>query len=170
MSSKATCTLIHYDILLHILESLSGDNGTLKQCALVNREFNRAASSVLYARVKLSPPFKRVLDLKDRGELPVSYISYYFALCALIASIAIYVHVGLQLSKCTARGGTGDQWYVDNCIYIIGTDCCIPVIYYRTRLLISSATPTERTLEYAFECPTNVQESYQPYINTLNIS
>ncbi|KAF8229386.1 hypothetical protein L208DRAFT_1424107 [Tricholoma matsutake] len=80
MSSKATCTLIHYDILLHILESLSGDNGTLKQCALVNREFNRAASSVLYARVKLSPPFKRVLDLKDRGELPTP--SMFMSACS----------------------------------------------------------------------------------------
>ena len=64
--------LIYYDVLLHILDFVSSDNSVLYQCALVNREFNHAASSVMYARVKLSLPYKRVLDLKDRGELPVS--------------------------------------------------------------------------------------------------
>jgi F-box-like len=78
MSSQPSYSRLYYDILLHILSFRSGDNSTLCQCALVNREFNRAASSVLYARVKLSPPpFKHVLDLKDRGELPVSWVGPY---------------------------------------------------------------------------------------------
>jgi len=66
------CVHLYYEVLLHILSFLSADDCALYQCTLVNREFNLAASSVLYARVTLSPPFKRVLDLRDKGDLPVS--------------------------------------------------------------------------------------------------
>ena len=74
MSSQSELGHCHfcYDVLLGILRFLSGDNDALYQCALVNREFNPAASSLMYARVKLSLPYPRVLDLKDRGELSVS--------------------------------------------------------------------------------------------------
>ena len=62
----------NYAVLLRILDFLYGDTSALYQCALVNWEFNRAASSLMYARVKLSPPYKRALDLKDKGDLSVS--------------------------------------------------------------------------------------------------
>ncbi|KAF8890707.1 hypothetical protein BD779DRAFT_243700 [Infundibulicybe gibba] len=39
----------------------------LSQCAIVNSEFNRVASRLLYSRVVYSPPFRSVLDLKDKG-------------------------------------------------------------------------------------------------------
>jgi hypothetical protein len=71
MSSSFLGPDLCYDVLLHILDALYRDFGTLYQCSLVNWVFNRAASSIMYARVKLSPPFKRVLDLKDKGEIPV---------------------------------------------------------------------------------------------------
>jgi hypothetical protein len=49
------------------------DFGTLYQCSLVNWVFNRAASSIMYARVKLPPPppFMSVRDLKEKGDIPV---------------------------------------------------------------------------------------------------
>jgi hypothetical protein len=62
-----------YDVLLHILDSLYRDFGTLYQCSLVNWVFNRAASSIMYARVKLPPPppFMSIRDLKEKGDIPV---------------------------------------------------------------------------------------------------
>lgn len=67
---------LSYDILLHVLDIFTDDYSTLYRCAPVNWEFNRAASGLLYRRIKLSPPFQRVLDLKNRGTLPpVRFVS-----------------------------------------------------------------------------------------------
>lgn len=62
-----------YDLLVHILEEFLGDYHTLHQCSIVSFSFNKVASKLLYARVKYAPPFRHhVLDLKDRGDIPVS--------------------------------------------------------------------------------------------------
>lgn len=42
-------------------------------------------------------------------------------------------------------------------------------LYTFTRLLVGPATPTEHIPKYAFERPTNVQESVQFHFDTLNI-
>lgn len=57
-----------YDVLLLVLETLH-DYSHLYRCSLVNRLFNQIASKVLYSQVVLSPPFRPVLDLKDRDGL-----------------------------------------------------------------------------------------------------
>jgi hypothetical protein len=59
-----------YDVLLIILENLH--HGTLYTCALVNNEFNKVASKLLYTSIIVSPPFQRVLNLKDRDGIPVN--------------------------------------------------------------------------------------------------
>lgn len=63
---------LFYDLLLHVLDHFHDDYGTLYRCSLVNWEFNRAALRLLYSRVVFSPPFRPVLNLKDRGVLSVS--------------------------------------------------------------------------------------------------
>ncbi|RDB17499.1 hypothetical protein Hypma_000999 [Hypsizygus marmoreus] len=63
---------LSYDLLVQVLEILRDDYATLYQCALVNSQLNQAASRFLYARVEYSPPYRPVLDLKDRGTLPES--------------------------------------------------------------------------------------------------
>jgi hypothetical protein len=71
MPGDRTSSLVH-DILLPVLEILQYNYGDLYRCALVNRDFNAIASKVLYSRVVLSPPFRPVLNLKDRDGLLVS--------------------------------------------------------------------------------------------------
>ncbi|KAJ7682854.1 hypothetical protein B0H17DRAFT_1075127 [Mycena rosella] len=53
------------DLLCLLLEGLVDDSPVLSQCALVNWDFNRAASRVLYSRVVLSPAFKPI----ERGSM-----------------------------------------------------------------------------------------------------
>ncbi|KAF9006991.1 hypothetical protein BDQ17DRAFT_1238451 [Cyathus striatus] len=60
-------SVLHYDLLVYILEPYHDDYSLLSRCALVNWEFNRAASKLLYFRVVLSPPFRPVLNLRDPG-------------------------------------------------------------------------------------------------------
>ena len=64
---------LYHDVILHVLSSFSDDYGQLFRCSLVNKEFNRAASKMLYRRVVLSPPPSRVhqLNLKDTGAITV---------------------------------------------------------------------------------------------------
>ena len=64
-------------IVNHILEFTADSYGLLYRCSLVNWEFNRAASRLLYFRVVLSPPFQPVLNLKDTGSIPVSDDTHY---------------------------------------------------------------------------------------------
>ena len=61
------------DVLHHVLGEFSEDYRDLYRCSLVSWRFNSIASKLLYARVEYSPPFRPVLDLKDRGEIPVSF-------------------------------------------------------------------------------------------------
>ena len=68
--------LMEFDIISHIL-GLSEDYGLLYHCSLVNWEFNRAASQMLYLHVVLSPPFRPMLDLRDTGLIPVSENARY---------------------------------------------------------------------------------------------
>ncbi|KNZ77318.1 hypothetical protein J132_05746 [Termitomyces sp. J132] len=58
-----------YDIHVQVLAFLHDDRISLYNCALVDRNFNNAASKVLYRRVCYSPEYRHVLDLKDRGVL-----------------------------------------------------------------------------------------------------
>lgn len=64
-----------HEILQEILEALIPNYSTLYSCTLVNRQFNRAASKVLYTRIVYSPRSdERTLSLRDRGKLSV-YLS-----------------------------------------------------------------------------------------------
>lgn len=63
---------LSYDLLLRIFEICKDDYRTLYRCSLVNWDFNRAASRMLYARVVLSPPFRPSLSLRDPDGLSVS--------------------------------------------------------------------------------------------------
>ncbi|KAJ6615376.1 hypothetical protein B0H10DRAFT_1801539 [Mycena sp. CBHHK59/15] len=55
---------LSYDLLLLVLDVLGDQYDALYQCTLVNWEFNRAASRILYSRVVLSPAFSPTLSLK----------------------------------------------------------------------------------------------------------
>ena len=66
--------MLPYDIVTQILEFAADDYGLLFQCSLVTREFNCAASQLLYFHVVVSPPFRRVLNLRDTGSIPVRLI------------------------------------------------------------------------------------------------
>ena len=61
------------DVLHHVLREFSEDYRELYRCSLVNCQFNNVASKLLYTRVEYSPAFQPVLDLKDRGEIPVRF-------------------------------------------------------------------------------------------------
>ncbi|KII84036.1 hypothetical protein PLICRDRAFT_366539 [Plicaturopsis crispa FD-325 SS-3] len=67
---KDAPVLVH-DTLVQVLEylRLQQDYHSLYQCSLASREFNKVASKALYTRVVLSPPFERVLDLKNRNKI-----------------------------------------------------------------------------------------------------
>ncbi|KAJ7482184.1 hypothetical protein B0H11DRAFT_2232414 [Mycena galericulata] len=59
---------LSYDLLCLVLDVLEDDdNSTLCQCSLVNREFNRAASRVLYSQVIFSP---ETTSTRQRDALP----------------------------------------------------------------------------------------------------
>ncbi|KAG2005739.1 hypothetical protein CC2G_002118 [Coprinopsis cinerea AmutBmut pab1-1] len=62
---------LYYDVLLRSLEFFRGDYGALYRFSLVNKDFNRAASTLLYSRVVLSPPPSHALqiNLKDAGAI-----------------------------------------------------------------------------------------------------
>lgn len=69
---------LYHDVLLPIFELYRDDYGTLYRFSLVNKEFNRTASKLLYARVVLSPPpsLLRTLNLRDQGSIVVGpYLS-----------------------------------------------------------------------------------------------
>ncbi|PFH50358.1 hypothetical protein AMATHDRAFT_145250 [Amanita thiersii Skay4041] len=59
------------DVLISILNILYDeyDYDSLYNCSFVSSAFNELASSFLYRRVVLSPPFNPVLNLRDKGEL-----------------------------------------------------------------------------------------------------
>lgn len=69
--------ILPYDVLVYILEEIVDDHQTLYSCSLVNWPLNKAASKLLYARVEYSPSFRPVLDLRDRGDIPVNLIYYH---------------------------------------------------------------------------------------------
>ncbi|KAJ7206035.1 hypothetical protein GGX14DRAFT_367657 [Mycena pura] len=54
------------DVLRFLLDFLKEDHVALSRCILVNREFNWAASSVLYSQVVLCPPYVPTFDILDR--------------------------------------------------------------------------------------------------------
>ena len=61
-----------YDIFVQVLTFLRDDRISLYNCALVDWNFNNAASRILYSRICYSPEYCPVLDLKNRGALEVS--------------------------------------------------------------------------------------------------
>lgn len=65
---------LYYDVIFRILGYHRDDYDQLFRCSLVNKEFNRAASNMLYYRVVLSPPVSRLyqLNLRDTGAVTVS--------------------------------------------------------------------------------------------------
>jgi hypothetical protein len=65
-------SLLVYDLIARILDLLSADYDLLSRCALVDFEFNRAASRLLYARVVVAPKLSLALDLRDTTGIPVS--------------------------------------------------------------------------------------------------
>lgn len=69
--SETKSTLV-YDLIAHVMELCYDDYYLLFQSSLVNWEFNRAASRILYSRVVVSPQFKPVLNLRDTSSIPVS--------------------------------------------------------------------------------------------------
>ncbi|KIM41940.1 hypothetical protein M413DRAFT_445142 [Hebeloma cylindrosporum] len=85
--SETKSTLI-YDIIARVVELCCDGYHLLFQCSLVNWEFNRAASRVLYSRVAISPQFKAILDLRDTGSIPES--SNFQS--ATLPQYASYVH------------------------------------------------------------------------------
>ncbi|KAK2465510.1 hypothetical protein APHAL10511_002402 [Amanita phalloides] len=58
-----------YDFVPHILDALCDNYNALYKCSLVSKDFNVIASRLLYHRVVFSPPFRPVLNLRDRGTL-----------------------------------------------------------------------------------------------------
>lgn len=74
MSAATTISVhVNYDILIHVVEQFRNDYDMLFKCSLVNWEFNRTASHLLYSRVVLSAPFRSLLDLRDNGIPSVSH-------------------------------------------------------------------------------------------------
>ena len=71
MAASSSCT-IDRDLVPPILEDLRDNYDVLYNCSLVCKEFNVTASRLLYCHVVFSPPFRPVLNLKDRGRLTVS--------------------------------------------------------------------------------------------------
>lgn len=65
-------SILVYDLILRVLELCCDDYAFLFRCSLVDWEFNRAASRVLYSRVVIAPKFKPVLNLRDINPVPVS--------------------------------------------------------------------------------------------------
>ncbi|KAF9546255.1 hypothetical protein CPC08DRAFT_379982, partial [Agrocybe pediades] len=63
---------MNYDIISRVLEFCSHDYILLSHCALVNSQFNLAASKLLYCFVTISPKFnsQAVLNLRDPGAIP----------------------------------------------------------------------------------------------------
>src|SRR5688500_8884113 len=59
------------DVLQQVLDELREDFAVLYRCSIVNWQFNRLASKLLYESVEYSPPFQPTLDLRDRGDIPV---------------------------------------------------------------------------------------------------
>ncbi|ESK93277.1 hypothetical protein Moror_14540, partial [Moniliophthora roreri MCA 2997] len=69
---------VSYDLILYILSFLADKSQILYRLALVNREFNQAASKILYAQVILCPSYHHIApNLKDNGLLtePSQFIS-----------------------------------------------------------------------------------------------
>ncbi|KAF8904781.1 hypothetical protein CPB84DRAFT_1677109 [Gymnopilus junonius] len=61
-----------YDIIARMMEICRDDYDLLARCALVNWEFNQAASRMLYWHVVISPAFSPVLNLRDTGAISES--------------------------------------------------------------------------------------------------
>lgn len=72
-------TLLAYDIIAAILDCIEYDLSFLAQSSLVNKEFNVAASKLLYRTVVVSPPPKssRTLNLKEINSIPVRGDMWY---------------------------------------------------------------------------------------------
>jgi hypothetical protein len=62
------------DLLWLVFRFLEGDLGTLYSCSLANKEFNHAASKLLFRKVTVSPAFRPILDLKEKSGNSVSTI------------------------------------------------------------------------------------------------
>ena len=69
--SEAKSTLV-YDLIAHVIEICCDDYHLLFQSSLVNWEFNRVASRILYSRIVVSPQFTPILNLRDTNSIPVS--------------------------------------------------------------------------------------------------
>jgi hypothetical protein len=113
-------TRFSYDALLHVLDIVSSDYHALYQCSLVNWEFNRAASRLLYARIKLSPPFQRAIYLKSRAALIYVCLGWASALWPLFmiqivvhrqgqAFVDGHVYIGKCSSQCISSHRARDQ-------------------------------------------------------------
>ncbi|KAF8149464.1 hypothetical protein B0H34DRAFT_802453 [Crassisporium funariophilum] len=68
----ASPVYLSYDLIARVMEICQHNYDLLFQCSLVNWEFNRAATRMLYRRVVLAPAFRPVLDLRYKNSIPVS--------------------------------------------------------------------------------------------------
>ena len=70
---------ISYDVVIQVIEWLSGDYFSLHSCSLVNRKFRDASGTLLYRNVTYSPEYNPVVNLRERDELSVddSLVSHH---------------------------------------------------------------------------------------------
>ncbi|TFK29095.1 hypothetical protein FA15DRAFT_664410 [Coprinopsis marcescibilis] len=92
---------MYYDLILCSLQFHGDDYGMLERCALVSRDFNRAASSLLYRRVVLSPPL-RLHQLDLRKASPIDSLTNL--LSAVLPRYAPLV-LGLEISGFLSERG-----------------------------------------------------------------
>jgi len=78
MSVSHTSGTIDSDLLPCIFEVLCDNYDVLYKCSLICKEFNVIASRLLYRRVVFSPPFRPVLNLRDRGTPTVSIVHVHY--------------------------------------------------------------------------------------------
>ncbi|KAF9478583.1 hypothetical protein BDN70DRAFT_994118 [Pholiota conissans] len=70
--SNDRSSFLIYDLIASVVEFCRDDYALLFRCALVNWEFNRVASVMLYSRVVIAPQFKPILNLRDTNPIPDS--------------------------------------------------------------------------------------------------
>lgn len=101
-----------FDVVLRVLEALTEDAplGILYSCTLVDRQFNNAASKLLYKRVVLSPPFTRTINLKQRSQELVSIFLLRGNANVTRATLDWPVYIRMPSSQLEFCSGTCYQW------------------------------------------------------------
>lgn len=109
--------MIDSDLVPPILEALRDNYDALYKCSLVCKEFNVTASRLLYCHVVFSPPFRPVLNLRDRGGLTVSilHVPLYprwqlnLWLAAIYQKGTVSIYVRMPSALCAVGGRTENQ-------------------------------------------------------------